>query len=71
MDLLVVRYGKPWWLVECKSGQTDPAPALLYFRVKLGNPRCFQLVAKTGHDRWFPAHGLRVIHHEKFLAGLV
>jgi uncharacterized protein len=71
VDFLVVRDGKPWWLVECKSGQTDPTPALLYFRGKLGNPRCFQLVAKPGHDRAFPAHNLRVIHHEKFLAGLV
>jgi uncharacterized protein len=71
MDFLVVRDGKPWWLVECKSGQTHPAPSLLYFRERLGHPRCFQLVAKPGHDRAFPAHNLRVIHHEKFLAGLV
>jgi uncharacterized protein len=71
VDFLVVRDGKPWWLVECKSGQTDPAPSLLYFRERLGHPRCFQLVAKPGHDRAFPAHNLRVIHHEKFLAGLV
>jgi hypothetical protein len=38
VDLLVVRYGKPWWLVECKSGQTDPAPALARPSVRRPNP---------------------------------
>ena len=71
VDFLVVRDGKPWWLVECKSGQTAPEPELLYFREKLGKPRCFQLVNKPGYDRAFPAHDLRVLHIEKFLAGLV
>jgi predicted AAA+ superfamily ATPase len=71
VDFLVVRDGKPWWLVECKSGQTDPAPSLLYFREKLGKPRCFQLVSRPGYDRTYPAHDLRILNHEKFLAGLV
>jgi hypothetical protein len=71
VDFLVVRDGKPWWLVECKSGSTEPAPALLHFRQRLGGPRCFQLVAKPGHDRVWAAHDLRVLDYERFFAGLV
>ena len=71
VDFLVVRDGRPWWLVECKSGDVDPNPALLYFREKLGKPRAFQLVTRPGYDRSYPASDLRVLHYERFLAGLV
>jgi predicted AAA+ superfamily ATPase len=71
IDFLVVRDGRPFWLVECKSGDTKPSPALLHFGPMLGGPRAFQLVTKPGYDRVYAQTGIRVLDHERFFAGLV
>lgn len=71
VDFLVVRDAKPWFLVECKSNDTQPSAALLRFRDQLAVPRAFQLVRKAGYDREYPELRTRVIDHERFLAGLV
>jgi hypothetical protein len=57
----VVRDGRPFWLVECKSGDTQPSPALLQFMPMLGRPRAFQLVAKPGYERAYAQSGVRVL----------
>jgi predicted AAA+ superfamily ATPase len=71
VDFLLTRDKKPWMLVECKSGQTAPAPALVHFAHKLGTSHNYQVVARPGHDRFYPEHGVRVIDLERFLAGLI
>jgi predicted AAA+ superfamily ATPase len=71
VDFLLTRDRRPWMLVECKSGQTSPAPALVHFAHKLGTSHNYQVVARPGHDRFYPEHGVRVIDLERFLAGLV
>ena len=71
VDFLVVRDGAPWMLVECKSGSTSPAPALVRFARELETEHRIQLVDKPGHDRVFAESGVRVMGYERFLAGLV
>jgi hypothetical protein len=71
VDFLILRDGRPWMLVECKSGETEPSAALTHFAGQLGVTRLFQLVAKAGYDREFPALGVRVVSYERFLAGFV
>lgn len=71
VDFLVLREGRPWMLVECKSGDTDPSPALLYFQSQLGGTRAFQLVRRPGYDRLYTKTNVRVMDYERFFAGLV
>jgi predicted AAA+ superfamily ATPase len=71
VDFLVTRDSRPFWLVECKSNDLQPAPALLHFMGMLGGVRAFQLVSKPDYDRAYAATGLRVLDYERFLAGLV
>ncbi len=71
VDFLVIRDRKPWMLVECKTGNASPASALIHFAHELGTSHNYQLVARPGHDRSFPEHGIRVMDTERFLAGLV
>lgn len=71
VDFLVLRDGKPWMMVECKSGDTEPSPALERFRRQLGVTQAFQLVTRAGYDREYPALSLRVMSYERFLAGWV
>jgi predicted AAA+ superfamily ATPase len=71
VDFLVVRDRRPWMLVECKSGQLEPARHLVKFTKLLRPAHSFQLVERSGHDRAFPEHRLRVVDYERFFAGLV
>ncbi len=71
VDFLVVRDKRPFWLVECKSADTQPSPALQHFAAKLPGVRAYQLVTKPGYDRVYAQTGLRVLDYERFLAGLV
>ena len=53
VDFLVTRDGRPWLLAECKSGDTDIAPSLLYYAKILAPPIVLQIVRKTGvHERF-------------------
>ena len=58
-------------LVECKTGDTAPAPALRRFARELGTKHNLQLVEQEGHDRVYAEHGVRVLSYQRFLAGLV
>ncbi|MBI5488353.1 MAG: ATP-binding protein [Deltaproteobacteria bacterium] len=71
VDFLVVRDRRPWMLVECKSGEVEPAPALRKFASRLGTTHNIQLVDRRGFDREYPEHRVRVMDYERFLAGLV
>ncbi len=71
VDFLVIRDGEPWLMVECKSGDTAPSPALLYFQNILRVGRAFQLVTRPDYDRLYAKTGVRVLYYERFFAGLV
>lgn len=44
VDFVVVRDGKPWFLVEVKQADTALIPALAYFQHATGAPHAFQVV---------------------------
>ncbi len=71
VDFLIVRDGRPWLLVECKSGSTTPSPHLVYFGELLKPQHQIQLVEQQKFDREFPSYGVRVMNYEKFFAGLI
>jgi predicted AAA+ superfamily ATPase len=69
VDFLVVRDSRPWALVECKSNDIEPSPALGRFKRQLSVDRAYQLVTRAGYDRVYAESGIRVVSYEKFLAG--
>ena len=73
VDFLITRDHKPWMLVECKSNQKSPSVNLVHFAEALGTPHNYQLVtdSTSSHDREFPAHNIRIMSYQKFMAGLV
>jgi len=44
VDFLVSRNDRPWFLVEVKTSETRPSPALEHFRARLGAEHAFQVV---------------------------
>ena len=71
VDFLLLRDRKPWMLVECKSGETEPSRDLLLFTGLLKPAHSFQLVANESFDRVYAEYGIRVLGYEKFLSGLL
>lgn len=71
VDFVVLENGKPWMLVECKTGETDPHKSLIYYTEKLNPKFTFQLVYKKDFDRFYEKNNIRVINYEKFLSGLI
>ncbi len=69
VDFFISVDGKPWFSVEAKTNDTNVSPALHYYREKLRIPYSYQVVKKTGIDRYIK--GIRVISADKFLLGLV
>ncbi len=70
MDFCVVRDGKPWMLVECKSQSTTLSKAMKKFTAKFSSAIAFQLT--TGNvDRVVPGTNIRIINIEKFLSMLI
>jgi len=70
VDFCVLRDGKVWLLVECKSGAKTPTPALIKFTEALKPTFSFQLVSQPV-DSAYAAYGIRVCSYERFCAGLV
>jgi hypothetical protein len=58
-------------MVECKSNDTAPSPSLVRFGAALDVPHRYQVVARSGFDRVYAEHQVRVLDCERFLAGLV
>jgi hypothetical protein len=50
VDFVVIRDGKPWMLVEVKSGQGQITPALRYFQAATKAPHAFQLVMNMPYE---------------------
>jgi hypothetical protein len=71
VDFLMLRAGKPWMLLECKSGETEPSKDLVLFTKLLEPVHAIQLVSDESLDRWYPEHGIRVLGYERFLSGLL
>jgi predicted AAA+ superfamily ATPase len=68
VDFLVVRDRKPWLLIECKSGEMAPSPALILFTKLLHPAHSIQLVDRPGTDRPYPALEIRVVDYERFFS---
>lgn len=49
VDFLVVRDRKPWFLVEVKTSEAQPSPALAYFHERLSTKHAFHAVLAAGH----------------------
>lgn len=71
VDFAVLRDGKPWLLVECKTTETEPSPHLLYFRSLLAPQHAIQPVDIEGYDRRHPGLGVRVVSYERFFSAWV
>jgi uncharacterized protein len=71
VDFLVARDGAPWMLVEVKSNDTRPAPALSRWAAELGARHNYQLVSRPGVRTRYPDTQITVLSTETFLAGLV
>ncbi len=48
VDFVLVHKNNPFCLIECKAGQEELSPALIYFQKKLQVPVAIQLVHKQG-----------------------
>ena len=71
VDFLVARDGAPWMLVEVKSNDVRPAPALSRWAAELGARHNYQLVSRQGVRTRYPDAQVTVLSTETFLAGLV
>ena len=69
VDFFVTIDQKPWFCVEAKLTDTSVSPNLTYFKNKLNIPHAYQVVKKTGIDRFI--HSIRVVSADAFLAGLI
>lgn len=69
VDFLVTWNGKPWFAVEAKTGDTDLAPSLGYYRERLKIPYCYQVVLDGDAD--YLRDGIRCLPARRFLGGLV
>lgn len=49
VDFVVVRDGRPWFLVEAKLGEGPMGPALGAYQTKLKAPHAFQVVVQTDY----------------------
>ncbi|MBW2592754.1 MAG: ATP-binding protein [Deltaproteobacteria bacterium] len=67
VDFCIVREGKPWMLVECKSQSTSVSNALRKFAVKFPFAMAFQ-VSTADVDRIVPGSNIRILNIEKFLS---
>lgn len=71
VDFLICRDKKPWALFECKSGDKNISPNLLYYSKILKTPLNFQLCEDSNYDKLSVTSNIRVIGYQKMLSGLV
>jgi len=71
VDFCVLRDGKVWLLVECKSGAQALSKHLVKFTESLRPQWSFQLVDDTSYDRFYAEHNIRMMSLERFCAGLI
>ena len=63
VDFVVVKDGRPQFMVECKTGEKDVSPSLHYFRERTGIADCYQVHAGT---RDYEKKGIRVLPFQTF-----
>ena len=73
VDFLVVRDGKPWFLVEVKQADTALSPALARFQARLKAPHAFQVVVELPYvdADCFARHEPVVVPARSFLSQLL
>lgn len=71
VDFCVVKNGKPWMLIECKSGSLTPAKSLIKFSKLYGTEYNFQLVVGTNFFKIYRDVNVKVVDYESFFAGLL
>lgn len=69
VDFLVTIDEKPWFSVEAKINDLTVSPHLHYFKEKLNIAHSYQVVKKSGIDRFIKQ--IRVISADRFLSGLI
>ncbi len=67
VDFCIVREGKPWMLVECKSQSTALSGVLKKFAAQFPSAMAFQLTI-ADVDRVVPGYNIRIMNVEKFLS---
>ncbi len=74
VDFVVVRDGKPWFLVEAKRGDEGLSPALAFFQERLRAPFAFQVVLEAPYvdvDCFARPGGPLVVPARTFLSQLL
>jgi predicted AAA+ superfamily ATPase len=69
VDFLVTVDEKPWFAVEVKQNDENLSKNILYFRERLNIPFVYQVLEKSGVDRF--KDGVRIISADRFLSGLI
>lgn len=69
VDFLMTVDEKPWFAVEAKLSDTEPAPSLRYFGERLKIPFSYQVVRQSGVD--VRVGGVRVVSADRFLGALI
>lgn len=70
VDFLVTESGKPWMLVECKSGSKTLSSNLRYYTEILQPKHSIQLVSGTKYERVLSENSIRVMDYNSFFAQL-
>lgn len=68
VDFVVLKEGRPQFMVECKTGEKDISPALFYFKERVGIPACYQVHMGT---RDYAKEGIRVLPFSTFCRELL
>ncbi|MCF7974628.1 MAG: AAA family ATPase [Phycisphaerae bacterium] len=74
VDFIVVRDGKPWFLVEAKHSEETTSPTLKYFQQQLRVPHAFQVVLEADYieaDCFAVQDQTRVVPARTFLSQLL
>lgn len=74
VDFIVVRDGRPWFLVEAKHGDEAASPALKYFQQQTRAPFAFQVVLEADYvdaDCFASPRGPMVVPARTFLSQLL
>lgn len=69
VDFLMLVDERPWFAVEAKLSDTEPASNLRYFGERLRIPRLYQVVRKPGVN--LRSGQVRIVSADRFLAGLI
>lgn len=70
VDFLITSQGKPWMLVECKSGAKTVSPHLRYYAQILNPKYRIQLVKEPRYDRFLADQSVRIMGYDSFFSYL-